>query len=276
VRPLRQLRIEARAIIDPRGRLRGRFTASRKLDEIGDLSRALERLTRRMESHLQFIESFAADVSHEFKNPLASIRTATQMLSEVDEPGQRRRFLGMVEQDVARMERLLQGLREISLIDTGLATEVREPVRVDSLLQSIVDGFSLREPKIRFELTGADAPAVVYGSADRLAQVFENLLDNAASFSQPGGAIRVDLRANHGSIGVTISDSGPGIPPQNLDRIFNRFFSYRPDARSGNRHTGLGLAIVKAIVEGYNGTVIAENLPEGGTRLGVHLPGSES
>src|SRR5258706_413899 len=144
VRPLRQLRLEAASILDRRGRLRGRFRGSLKHDEIGDLSRALERLTRRLDEHVRFIESFAADVSHEFKNPLASIRTATEMLAEVDEPKQRNRFLRMVELEIARMESLLAGVREITMIDTQLTTEVPTRVDVRGLLERIVDGVRMR------------------------------------------------------------------------------------------------------------------------------------
>ncbi len=127
-RPLRRLRDEANALLDRRGRLRGRFRGSSRKDEIGDLARALEELTRRLEAHLAFIESFASDVSHELKNPLAAIRAATELLAEVEDPADRQRFLGLVQKEVARMEGLLSGVREVTEIDARLDAEAAGPV----------------------------------------------------------------------------------------------------------------------------------------------------
>lgn len=274
VRPVRQLRMEAGAIIDRRGRLRGRFSGSRKHDEIGDLSRALERLTSRLDEHVRFIESFAADVSHEFKNPLASIRTATEMLAEVDEPAQRKRFLRMVEREIARMESLLSGVREISMIDAQLAEEKREPVDVGAMLTRIVEGFQLRErDNVNIVLDTPPSPCLVEASEDRLIQVFVNVLENAISFSPPGGTVTISVRIDGRRVVTTVADQGPGIPETNLARVFDRFFTHRPDtSRARTSHTGLGLAIVKAVVEGYGGTVNAANNEAGGATFEIRLP----
>jgi two-component system sensor histidine kinase ChvG len=274
VRPLRQLRVEAGAILDRQGRLRGRFHGTRKHDEIGDLSRALERLTRRLDERVRFIESFAADVSHEFKNPLASIRTATEMLAEVDEPQQRSRFLRIVEREIARMESLLSGVREITSIDAQLTTEERHPVDVRTILQTIVDGFRLREnAQVSIDLEAPAEPCVVIASEDRLIQVFVNILENAISFSPAGGVVTIKAMIGTGMVETVVSDEGPGIPETNLQRVFERFFTHRRDEpRSRASHTGLGLAIVKAIVEGYGGTVSAVNGGKGGARFEVRLP----
>jgi two-component system, OmpR family, sensor histidine kinase ChvG len=274
VRPLRQLRKEAGEILDRRGRLRKRFKGVQKRDEIGDLSRALERLTRRVEQHQQLTEAFASDVSHEFKNPLASIRTATEMLSTVESPEDRARFLRITEMEIARMENLLAQVREITRIDTEIQTEEREAVDVGALLRRIVDGFRLRErDRVQFDVAIPDAPLTVKASADRLIQVFENLLDNAVSFTPAGGRIAVSASGGDRAVLVTVRDQGPGIPPENLERIFDRFFTYRPAETQRQRHTGLGLSIVKAIVEGYGGVVTAANDPErGGAVFDVTLP----
>src|SRR5581483_12400661 len=128
VQPLRQLRKEAADIADPRGRLRGRFKGSNKRDEIGDLARALERLSRRLEQHQLSTEAFASDVSHEFKNPLASVRMATEMLAQVDAPAERTRFLRVVESEIARMENLLAQVREITVIDAEIQAETHTPI----------------------------------------------------------------------------------------------------------------------------------------------------
>lgn len=273
VGPLRHLRLEAGAILDRHGRLRGRFRGSRKQDEIGDLSRALEQLTRRLDEHVRFIESFAADVSHEFKNPLASIRTATEMLAEVDEPAQRRRFLGMVEQEIARMESLLAGVREITLIDAQLTNEQRTRVDVRALLERIVEGFRMRErTRVSIVFDAPTEPCEVNASEDRLIQIFVNVLENAISFSPTGGVVTISLTRVASEIVTAISDQGPGIPEANLPLVFHRFFTHRPDPnRPRASHTGLGLAIVKAIVDGYGGSITPANNASGGATFEIRL-----
>jgi two-component system sensor histidine kinase ChvG len=272
-RPLRSLRDEAIALVDRRGRLRGRFRGSRRRDEIGDLARSLEELTGRLERHLLFIESFASDVSHELKNPLASIRTATEMLAEVEDPADRRRFLEIAWREVARMEHLLSGVREISRIDARLEGERVEPVDLRPLLTSVLESVSLRAEGVRLDFHAPDRPVYALGAPDRLAQIFENLLDNAVGFSPPGGEVIVEMTAEPDAAVVSVADGGPGIPDEHRERIFDRFFTWRPhqpQARGG--HTGLGLAIVKAVTEGYGGSVTARNRTEGGSRFEVRLP----
>ncbi|MCU1350638.1 MAG: Signal transduction histidine kinase, partial [Acidobacteria bacterium] len=276
VRPLRQLRIDARAVLDRRGRIRAHFKGSRRHDEIGELSRALERIMRRLDGHVKAMETFAADVSHEFKNPLASIRTANEMLAEVNDPANRQRFARMIDQEVARMEKMLSGVREISLIDAQLGTEERAPVALAELLGKIVEGFRMREgERVRFALRTGGGPLLVDASEDRLIQVFENILDNAVGFSPPNGTVEIAIQERGRAIVVSIADEGPGIPEQHLRRIFDRFFTYRP-SKSGRAtgapgHTGLGLAIARAIVEGYGGTIRAAN-GERGAVFEVRLP----
>lgn len=273
VRPLRQLRKEAGEILDRRGRLRGRFKGSNKNDEIGDLTRALAGLSQRVEQHQQLTESFASDVSHEFKNPLASVRMATEMLAQVDSPAERARFLRIAESEIARMENLLSQVREITLIDVEIQQEERTSVDLNALLQRIVEGFRLRErERVVFDLDLPPAPLNVAASEDRLIQVFENLLDNAVSFTPSGGHIAISTTSPDKSAVVSIRDHGPGIPEEHLGKIFDRFFTYRPDVQRNHRHTGLGLSIVKAIVEGYGGSVNAGNQPEGGAAFEVKLP----
>lgn len=278
VRPLRQLRLDARAVLDRRvgGSLQeSHFRGSSRLDEIGELSRALERIMRRLDAHVGFIETFASDVVHEVKNPLASIRNANEMLAVVETAEDRRRFVRVIEQEVARMERLLAGVREISMIDARLARETPERVDLQALLARIVEGFRLREAgRIQLALTSSAerGTLVVDASEDRLTQVFENILDNAASFAPAGSVVTVALERETDFATVVVSDSGPGIPEANLARIFDRFFTHRPDAsRHDTGHTGLGLAIVKRIVEGYGGSVSAANR-ETGAAFSVRLP----
>lgn len=273
VGPLRQLRFDARAVLDRRGGLQGKhFKGSSRLDEIGELSRALERIMRRLDAHVGFMERFAADVVHELKNPLASIRNANEMVSDVRDAADRRRFVAVIDQEVARMERLLSGVREISMIDAQLVRETSRFVDLGALLMQIVEGFRLRAgDRVRIDLQLAEGALTVEASEDRLIQVFENLLDNALGFSPPGGTVTVSCAREESFIVTRVADHGPGIPEANLSRIFDRFFTHRPDtSRTG--HTGLGLAIVKAIVDAYGGNITAGN-GERGAIFTVRLPG---
>ena len=276
-RPLRRLRDEANDLLDRRGRLRGRFQGSSRSDEIGDLARSLEQLTARLADHQTALEAFASDVSHELKNPLASIRSATELLADVEDPADRERFLLLVQKEVARMERLLNGVREIGEIDARLESEIPERVDLEVLLREAVEGFRRRADnarRVEIDLVSPGVPVPVRARSERLLQVFENLLDNACGFSPAGGTVKVTLAARNGAAAVRIDDQGPGIPASHRDRVFDRFFTWRPEEPNArNGHTGLGLAIVKAIVEGYGGTVTAMARPEGGTRFEVRLPG---
>jgi two-component system, OmpR family, sensor histidine kinase ChvG len=275
-RPLRRLRDEAEAILDRRGRLTGGFQGSRRADQIGDLARALQELTRRLDARMKTLETFAADVSHELRNPLTSIRTAAEMAAEVDDPAERRRFRDIVQRDIARVEGLLAGVRDIASIDARLDREAKENVPLDRLLAEIVDSFNVRERgRVRFRLESRTT-STVRGSTDRISQIFENLLDNAAGFSPDGGEVVVSLERHDSTAVIRVADGGPGIPPQHMERIFDRFFTYRP-ATSGSRaeadsHSGLGLAIAAAIAEGYGGGIKASNLEGGGAMLEVRLP----
>lgn len=273
-RPLGRLRDEANALLDWRGRLRGRFRGSRKLDEIGDLARALERLTGRLEENQRSLEAFAADVSHELKNPLAAIRSATELLAEVDDPQDRARFLTLAEREIARMERLLTAVREITGIDARLESEAPAPVDLAVLLPEVVQSFRRRaDNRVKIHLGSPSRPILVRATPERLTQVFENVLDNALGFSPDDSEIAVTLTSADGAATVRIEDEGPGIPPAHLERIFDRFFTWRPDEpHARNGHAGLGLAIVKAIVEGYGGIIRASNRPGGGASFTVRLP----
>jgi len=269
-RPLHQLRLQAKAILDRRGRLKGGFQISRRRDEIGDLSRALAELTRRLRRHIGFIESFASDVSHEFKNPLATIRTATELLAEVEDPGERQRFIAMILDDIARLEHLLSEVREITQIDAALENQPLEPVDLDRLLRAFVERYAMQSavPLVYRSRAESAAPTVT-ADPERLARVFENLLDNAISFSPADGEVLIELAADRGDAVITLRDHGPGIPEEHLERIFGRFFSYR---ETGEGHTGLGLAIVKTIVDGCGGRVTAANAEGGGAVFEVRLP----
>jgi two-component system sensor histidine kinase ChvG len=284
VRPLARLRRQAGQILDARGRLRGQFRLPARRDEIGELARALRELTRRLETQLAFGESFAADLSHELKNPLASIRAAAELIPAAGD-GERARFLGVIQQEVARLEALLVRVRDIAWIDARLEEEPREKLDLAEMAQRCVESLRLRQADLPdFQLSASDPHPTVGVAPHRLQQVLENLLDNATSFAPQGTEVEVTVRREGAWAVLRVADSGPGIPPEHLQRIFDRFFSYRPtdgyrpganaDGAASQRaeHPGLGLAIVKSIVEGYSGTIYASNREGGGAAFEVRLP----
>jgi two-component system, OmpR family, sensor histidine kinase ChvG len=275
VRPLVRLRRAALALSDRRATPAGFRRVDRK-DEIGDLARTLEELTGRLDSHIKLLESFAADVSHEFKNPLASIRAAAEVIASSDDPVERQRLLGMLTGDVDRLERLVTGVRELARIDAQLAHEAMTTVDVSALMKTLVDGYGHRDPAPRIVLHGSPGPVFVRASTDRLAQVFENLIDNAASFAPPGSAIDISTALDGTTCTIDVADRGPGFPAAHLDRVFDRFFSYRPEAAGLREHMGLGLSIARAIVEGYGGSIAVANRDGGGARVTLRLPTSSA
>jgi len=273
VSPLIRLRRTALALADRRVIEADSFRRVDRRDEIGDLARALDELTRRLDAHIRLLESFAADVSHEFKNPLASIRTSAEMIAGADDDQERARFLALLRRDVDRLERLVSGVRELAHIDGQIAHERPSDVDVGALIAQIAEGVRLANPDgPELSIAEPQRSAIVIGAPDRLAQVFENILQNARTFAPPGSRIEVGTSVSQGECRVTIADRGPGIPDAHLERVFDRFFSYRPDADTRREHTGLGLAIARAIVEAYGGTIGAANRPGGGAIFEVRLP----
>jgi two-component system sensor histidine kinase ChvG len=233
----------------------------------------------RLQEHVRALEAFATDLAHELKNPLASIRTAVEMLAEVKGAEERQRFVRIILEEVARMESQLSEVAEITRIGARLPAEHQEPVPVNGLLEQIAERFRMRETGLRFVVEQPAEIVTVRASAARLTQVFENIVENAASFSPAGSSVRVSLsRSGAGEAVIRVKDEGPGIPDAHRARIFDRFFSYRPEEgrRSGRPHAGLGLAIAKTIVEGYGGGIDAANNPEGGATFTVRLPASRT
>lgn len=270
-RPIVRLRNEAEEAVDARGRLRGPIAPPTRRDEIGDLGRALADLTRRLETHIAWVEGFASDVSHELRNPLAGIRAASEMLAETEDAGERKRFVEMIHREVARTEHLLAGVREVSRLDAGAWPEPAEPVELGDLLEGVAAAFRTRGER-RIVVERPETPLAVHAPAEGLTRAFENVLDNALGLSPPDAPVRVGLSLESGRACVRVVDRGPGIPPEHRERVFDRFFSYRPGGSPGSRHTGLGLAIVRAQVENAGGTVVARDAEGGGTCMEIRLP----
>lgn len=274
VRPLGKLRRQASSVAERRGPLPERFAGAGRRDEIGALARALGELSRRTNDHMRLLQSFSADVSHELKNPLASIGTAAEMMAGSDSPEERQRFRQLMTRDVARLERLVSGLRDVARVEGQIEADITEPVDVARLLaDSIAATASGARSKV--ELTVNAPNARVVASAERLAQVADNLIANGRSFAPDASVVRVTLDRAGDEVLITVDDEGPGIPTGNLERIFDRFFTYRP-ADAQREHVGLGLAIAKQIVESYGGSISAANRPGAGASFTIRLPAAAS
>ncbi len=250
------------------------FTA--RSDEIGHLSRALRDMTRALYNRLDAIESFAADVAHELKNPLTSLRSALETLPRVSAGHSRDRLIAVMQHDVRRLDRLISDISDASRLDAELTRGEAGPVDVAALLRAVVSmAQDSARGGVRVELSipvrrgkNASADYFVLGHDSRLAQVVTNLIDNACSFSEPGGVVRVALdrisarrepeEKRVDRVVITIDDDGPGIPPHALERIFERFYTDRPSQGFG-QNSGLGLSISRQIVEAHGGRVWACN-----------------
>ena len=264
---------------------------SGRRDEIGRLSASMRGMTSALYNRIDAIEAFAADVSHELKNPLTSLRSAVETLTLVKTDEQRKRLIDIVKQDVRRMDRLITDISDASRLDAELARTESQPVDLARLLGTIVsmsnEVAKEGEPEVILTVEppgSARTLAETYtlpGQDSRLSQVFRNLIDNARSFTAPGTKINVRMRRTRTHLEIRVEDRGPGVRPENLDRIFERFYTDRPEQSFGN-NSGLGLAISRQIVEAHGGRLWAENrkgkavgdgeAPVLGARLIVRLP----
>jgi two-component system, OmpR family, sensor histidine kinase ChvG len=258
---IKRLKNDAESIRTGKGKLEGYFTPSLFMDEIGELSYSLKDLTNRLDDHLRNTSSFIQDFSHEFKNPLSIVQTASEMIPEASKE-QRDRFLHLISQNSRRMESLLESIRDLSLLDKTLEEEEKNEVIIKTLLENMIDGFSIKYPERKWLLTYNSENSIVMGSWDNMGRVFINVFENANSFSDNNKPVLINMNnKQNGYINIEISNKGPGIPDGDLDKIFNRFYSNR--SKNKLNHNGLGLSIVKAIVENYGGTIIAHNIDSG-------------
>jgi two-component system sensor histidine kinase ChvG len=194
------------------------------------------------------------------------------MMAEADSPEERRRFQDLMVRDVARLERLVSGLRDVARVEGQIEADVCEAIDLGAIVGEHLASLNVTVPDgVRVELVMDSRIVRVFASPERLSQVFENLIANAISFSPPGSEVTVTIAERESWAVVIIDDSGPGIPEGHRERVFQRFFTYRP-ADAQREHVGLGLAIAKQIVESYGGGISASNRPGGGASFEVHLP----
>ena len=234
---------------------------SARPDEIGRLSAALRGMVSALYERIEANEQFAADVAHEIKNPLASLRSAVGSFPFAKRDDQRQKLLDIIEHDVRRLDRLVSDISNASRLDSELVKEEERPFDLLKTLASLDDflGEEARAKGVDFSADLPAQPIVVQGLEGRLAQVFVNLISNAISFCEDGDAIRVWARRRENRVVVVVEDTGPGIPEDALSKIFQRFYSERPEGQFGN-NSGLGLAISKQIVEAHGGVIWAENI----------------
>jgi len=230
-------------------------------DEIGRLSGALRGMVAALYERIEGSEQFAADVAHEIKNPLASLRSAVGTLRVAKRDDQRETLLEVIEHDVRRLDRLVSDISNASRLDSELVKEEEESFDLLKMLGNINEflGREAESKGIDYITDLPDQPIVVQGLEGRLAQVFVNLITNAISFCEEGDALRVWARRRENRVLVVVEDTGPGIPNEALTKVFKRFYSERPEGQFGN-NSGLGLAISKQIVEAHGGVIWAENI----------------
>ena len=230
-------------------------------DEIGRLSGALRGMVSALYDRIDGNEQFAADVAHEIKNPLASLRSAVGTLRVAKRDDQREKLLEVIEHDVRRLDRLVSDISNASRLDSELVKEEQEPFDLLKMLGNLSEylGQEARGQGIDFITDLPEQPIIIHGLEARLAQVFVNLITNAISFCEDGDAIRVWARQRENRVLIVVEDTGPGIPEQALTKVFKRFYSERPAGQFGN-NSGLGLAISKQIVEAHDGVIWAENI----------------
>jgi len=230
-------------------------------DEIGRLSIALRGMVAALYDRIDANEQFAADVAHEIKNPLASLRSAVGSLRIIKKEEHREKLLDVVEHDVRRLDRLVSDISNASRLDSELVKEEEESFDLLKTVGNISDYLGQDAAKKGIELISdlPPDPIIVYGLEARLAQVFVNLITNAVSFCEEGDAIRIWARQRKNRILVVVEDTGPGIPDQALHKVFTRFYSERPPEHYGN-NSGLGLSISKQIIEAHGGVIWAENI----------------
>jgi two-component system sensor histidine kinase ChvG len=277
-RPLRRLAVAAQRVRLGRAREVNVPRLPRRNDEIGTLARALHDMTHSLRYRIDATEAFAADVTHELKNPLASLRSAVDSLERVEDPELRARLIDVVRSDVGRLDRLIVDIAEVSRLDAELTRARFEPIDLARLIDEMLPTWEERAARVGATLAFARpriGSAVIMGEASRLTRAIDNIVDNAITFSPPDGLIEIGAVGVDADVVLSVEDEGPGVPGNVREAIFNRFHSIRPEGEAFGGHSGLGLSIAKAIVDGHDGRICAEDRRDGrpGARFVIRLPG---
>ena len=276
VRPLRRLALAAHRVRLGRAREVNVPRLPSRTDEIGLLARSVADMSQSLRQRIDNIEAFAADVTHELKNPLASLRSAMDGLDRIDDPELKHKLIAVARDDVVRLDRLINDISEAARTDAELARATFEAVDLGELIEQLIASWEDRREKGDARIAFArprKATAVVMGKPDRLARAINAILDNAVSFSPPGGLVEIAAARVGEEVRIRVDDEGPGVPPEAREAIFNRFHSVRPEGNFG-RHSGLGLAIAQAIVKGHDGDIDVQDRDDApsGARFTIRLP----
>lgn len=280
VRPIRILARAAERVRRGIGREENIPEFAERRDEIGDLSRSLSDMTSALYRQIDAVEHFAADVAHEIKNPLSSMRSALETFRIAEKPEVRAKLLAILEDDVKRIDRLITDISDASRLDAELTRGQTEIIDLGIMMATLVDAYQTTGKNDHVSLQFEDDEAgifLVMGIEARLGQVWRNLIDNAISFSPDGGVVRASIAVKNRQLVVTIDDEGPGVPEGSEDKVFSRFYSERPSDEQFGSHSGLGLAISRQVIEAHGGTIVVENLTSEdgnitGARFIVTLP----
>ena len=281
VRPLRRIALAAHRVRLGRAREVKVPRLPSRTDEIGLLARSVSDMSQSLRQRIDNIEHFAADVTHELKNPLASLRSALDGLDRVEDPKLKLQLLAVAKDDVVRLDRLIGDISEAARTDAELARAKFEPVDLGPVIEQLVSSWEHRREKGDARLAFARprrATAVVLGDVNRLVRAIDNIIDNAISFSPPGGLVEIAAARVGDEVRIRIDDEGPGVPEEAREAIFNRFHSVRPEEEHFGRHSGLGLAIARAIVEGHDGEIDVQDRDDApsGARFIIRLPATEA
>lgn len=279
-RPILRLARAAERVRTDRSRTYKIPNFAHRRDEIGQLAVSLREMTEALWLRMDAIERFAADVAHEIKNPLTSLRSAVETAARIKDPDRREKLMRIIQDDVHRLDRLISDISDASRLDAELLREQSEPTNIGEMLTTLADitrtASAARDIHLRTVLQDKRR-MVVNGVEGRLVQVFQNLIANAVSFSPPEGTITLKAKRRNGIVIAEVVDEGPGISEGKETEIFARFYSDRPEGEKFGTHSGLGLSISKQIVEAHGGKIFAEtvrgkNGTAGGARFVVQLP----
>jgi two-component system, OmpR family, sensor histidine kinase ChvG len=279
-RPIRHLALAAQRVRLGRSREVRVPRLPSRTDEIGLLARALSDMSQSLRQRIDNMEAFAADVTHELKNPLASLRSAVDGIERVEDPELRRRLISVAREDVVRLDRLVTDIGEAARTDAELARAAFEPVDLGPLIEQLVASWQDRretgDARIAFARPRKET-AVVMGKPERLARAINAIIDNAVSFSPAGGLVEIAAARVGDSVKIRVDDEGPGVPEEAREAIFNRFHSVRPEGENFGRHSGLGLAIAEAIVKGHDGEIDVQDRDDApsGARFIIRLPAAD-
>ena len=244
-------------------------------DEIGALSRSIRRMTKALQNRVSAVEAFAADVAHELKNPLTSLQSAIETLNISENKEEKDELIQIAFKDLKRLDRLISDISSSSRLEVELAKGEFSEIDLNDIINSIIEvaeSTTLKKYGININLKAKNEEIIIMGIADKIAQVFHNLIDNALTFSKEGDDINISMWMGSKSATIEIKDNGPGIPKESLLKVFDRFYTYRPNDKTFGNNSGLGLSICKQIIETHSGSIIAGNKENGGAIFTVTLP----